>query len=262
MRRFPHLILENCSGGGHIKDFGVMARTHYTVATDTLSNLPNRQTMYDSTWALPPLVLQCYTYDNVYPVRGDKPGTFLWRRAMMGAWQIDPTDTPIWTEEEKAATRRSVEIYRQWIRPMLADVKVHHILPRPDGVQWDGMFYWSAALRRGTLYVWRPDSPDARQTVRLKGLEPDKNYWLWSEDGSIPPGLRSGDDLMRAGVEIQLPAGVFERCDLRAGRVVGKTGRPGTPGEFGLQNARPKRGCFPLPRSSLGNPPPVRSVTW
>ena len=43
---FPHLLLENCSGGGHIKDFGVVARTHYTVSTDTLSNLPNRQTIY------------------------------------------------------------------------------------------------------------------------------------------------------------------------------------------------------------------------
>ena len=102
VQAFPHLILENCSGGGHIKDFGVVRRTHYTVATDTLSNLPNRQAIYDSTFALPPLVLQCYTYDNVYPVRGDDPGTFLWRSAMMGAWQIDPTDTPKWTDEETA----------------------------------------------------------------------------------------------------------------------------------------------------------------
>ncbi|OHB78625.1 MAG: hypothetical protein A2V98_06650, partial [Planctomycetes bacterium RBG_16_64_12] len=92
----PAIILENCSGGGHIKDFGVIQRTHYTVTTDTLSNLPNRQSLYDSTFALPPLILQAYTYDNYYPVQGDHPGTFLWRSAMMGAWQIDPTDTPQW----------------------------------------------------------------------------------------------------------------------------------------------------------------------
>ncbi len=98
---------------------------------------------------------------------------------MMGAWQIDPTDTPKWTDHEKDSVRRSVDIYRQWIRPMLADVKVHHVLPRPDGVHWDGMFYWSATGRRGTLYVWRPESPEARQTVRLKGLQPDVKYWLW-----------------------------------------------------------------------------------
>lgn len=155
---FPKLILENCSGGGHIKDFGVMRRTHYTVTTDTLSNLPNRQGMYDSTFALPPVVLQCYTYDNQYPVKGDDPDTFLWRSAMMGAWQIDPTDTPRWTEAQRCSAQRSVKIYKEWIRPMLQDVKVQHILPRPDGIHWDGLFYWSPPLRRGTLYIFRPEA--------------------------------------------------------------------------------------------------------
>ena len=101
LRAFPDLLLENCSGGGHIKDFGVVQRTHYTVTTDTLSNLPDRQSIYDSTFALPPLLLQAYTYDNQYAVPGDNPGTFLWRSAMMGAWQIDPTDTAKWTEAER-----------------------------------------------------------------------------------------------------------------------------------------------------------------
>ena len=51
LRAFPNLILENCSGGGRIKDYGAMRRTHYIVATDTLSALPNRQSIYDSTFA-------------------------------------------------------------------------------------------------------------------------------------------------------------------------------------------------------------------
>lgn len=241
---FPHLILENCSGGGHIKDFGVVRQTHYTVATDTLSNLPNRQAIYDSTWALPPLVLQCYTYDNAYPVRGDNPGTFLWRSAMMGAWQIDPTDTPKWTEEEKASARRSVEIYRQWIRPTLADVKVHHILPRPDGVRWDGMFYWSSPLKRGTLYIWRPDSPDAQQTVRLKGLDADKKYWLWCEDGSIAPGVRGGADLMQSGIEIDLPQAYSSDLIFVQDEALGKPTGLDLPGEFRLREAAVQGGMF------------------
>ncbi len=241
---FPDLILENCSGGGHIKDFGVMAYTHYIVATDTLSNLPNRQAMYDSTRVLPPVVLQCYTYDNVYPVRGDSPGTFLWRSAMMGAWQIDPTDTPLWTDEEKAATRRSVEIYREWIRPLLADVKVHHILPRPDGVHWDGLFYWSAPAQRGTLYVWRPDSPEPKQTIRLKGLEADRHYWVWSEEASVAPGLWRGQQLMDAGIEVELPqaysSDVLFLQDEARGEPVGLT----VPGSFGVLDAALHSGVF------------------
>jgi len=44
---------------------------------------------------------------------------------------------------------------------MLWDVKVHHVLPRPDGVRWDGLFYGSPPLRRGTLRICRPESTGA-----------------------------------------------------------------------------------------------------
>ena len=202
---YPRVILENCSGGGHIKDYGIMRRTHYVVTTDTLSNLPDRQSIYDSTFALPPLILQAYTYEREYKVPGDDPGSFLWRSAMMGAWQIDPTNTRIWTDGDRECARRNVQIYKEWIRPMLKDVKVHHILPRPDGKHWDGMFYWSPSLKRGTVYIFRPDSPDATQTVPLKGLDAATTYWVWSEDGAISAATRTGAELMGAGLALNLP---------------------------------------------------------
>jgi alpha-galactosidase len=202
---FPNIILENCSGGGHIKDFGIVQRTHYTVTTDTLSNLADRQSIYDSTFALPPLVLQAYTYERYYNVPGDDPGPFLWRSAMMGAWQIDPTNTLKWSDEERESARRAAHIYKTWIRPMLADVKVHHILPRPDGTHWDGMFYWSPRLKRGTLYIFRPHAKDDRLTVKLKGLEAQRKYRVWCEDGSVAPGVRRGAQMMREGLEVALP---------------------------------------------------------
>ena len=241
---FPNLILENCSGGGHIKDFGVLRRTHYTVTTDTLSNLPNRQGMYDSTFALPPLVLQCYTYDNYYPVKGDEPGTFLWRSAMMGAWQIDPTDTPKWTEAQRQLARRSVQIYKEWIRPMLRDVKVHHIFPRPDGIHWDGLFYWSPPLRRGTLYVCRPESPDQRQNVKLKGLQHDGKYWLWCEDGSIEPGVRRGEELMDQGLAVCLPQPYTSELIFFQDEALGKPRGLEAPGEFRLTSPEIKASPF------------------
>lgn len=236
-RAFPHLLLENCSGGGHIKDFGVIQRTHYTVTTDTLSNLPNRQSLYDSTFALPPLVLQAYTYDNVYPVRGDNPGPFLWRSAMMGAWQIDPTDTADWTDEEKQSAQRAVEIYKEWIRPILQDVQVHHILPRPDGLHWDGMFYWSPSLQRGTLYIFRPDAPEGRQIVKLKGLDPNRDYWAWSEDGSISPGVRSGAELMAEGLSLRLPRPYTSDLIYLQAASLGKPQGLARPGPFRLKDA-------------------------
>jgi len=244
LKKFPRLVLENCSGGGHIKDFGVIQRTHYTVTTDTLSNLPNRQSLYDSTFAFPPVLLQAYTYDNYYPVQGDSPGSFLWRSAMMGAWQIDPTDTPTWTEEEHAATRRCVTVYKQWIRDMLPGVKVHHILPRPDGVEWDGLFYWNHAMAKGTLYVFRPDALDAERTVRLRGLDPALEYALWCEDGSIPPGVHLGRALMDEGLRIRLPSRFTS--DLIFIQEAARHGVPtlAAPGEFSLNAAETDSSLF------------------
>lgn len=88
---------------------------------------------------------------------------------------------------------------------MLRDVEVHHILPRPDGLHWDGMFYWSSPLRRGTLYIFRPNNDQESQLVHLKGLEARKSYRVPSEDGSAPREVRSGADLMKAGLKIHLP---------------------------------------------------------
>ncbi|HPO13760.1 MAG TPA: NPCBM/NEW2 domain-containing protein [Candidatus Hydrogenedentes bacterium] len=204
-KAYPRVILENCSGGGHIKDFGIIQRTHYTVTTDTLSNLPDRQSIYDSTFAMPPMILQAYTYERNYKVPGDDPGNFLWRSAMMSAWQIDPTNTQIWTDDERESAKRSAYLYKTWVRPMLADVKVHHILPRPDGKHWDGMFYWSPSLKRGTVYIFRPDAKENQQTVKLKGLSLLKKYWVWCEDGSIKHGVFSGEQLMHKGLQITLP---------------------------------------------------------
>jgi len=202
----PKLVLENCSGASHIKDFGALQRCAYTTTTDTLSNLPDRAGIYDSTFVLPPASLMTYTYERGYGLPGDDPGTYLFRSAMMTAWQVDPTNSKIWTDDERAAAIECVRTYKQWLRPILKDCEVHHVLPRPDGKRWDGMFLWSPNLKKGTLFVFRPDSEVGHQTVHLAGLMPDKQYLVWSEDGSISTGERSGEELMSRGLDIPLPA--------------------------------------------------------
>lgn len=204
-KRYPHLVLEGCSGGGHIKDFGYIKRVHYIVTTDTLSSLPDRQSIYDSTFAFPPAVLMAYTYENHYNKQSDQPRPFFWRCAMMGAWQIDPTHTANWSSEDIAGAQRATETYKSWIRPILKDVEVHHILPRPDDFHWDGMFFWSPSLKRGTVYIFRPNSDRAVQRVRLKGLATGGRYRVRSEDHSIPEATQSGSELMSAGLSIKLP---------------------------------------------------------
>ena len=82
---------------------------------------------------------------------------------------------------------------------------MHHILPRPDGWHWDGMFYWSAPLRRGTLYIFRPNSGQGAQTIVLKGLSPAARYRVTAEDRSTAEATYSGEALMSTGLLIRLP---------------------------------------------------------
>ena len=205
MQKFPDLILEGCSGSGHIKDFGDIRRVHMIAINDTLSSLPNRQAIYDNTFAFPPAVLMDYTYENFYDTVSDAPEPYLWRSSMMNQWQIDPTNSASWTEEQRAKVRRATEIYKSWIRPMLQDVEVHHILPRPDGYHWDGMFYWSPSLNHGMLYIFRPNNDTPAQSVLLKGLEPGANYKVRTEDHSTKEATYSGQELMSSGLMIRLP---------------------------------------------------------
>jgi alpha-galactosidase len=205
MQKYPYLIMEGCSGSGHLKDFGDIQHVHMIAMNDTLSSLPNRQGTYDSTFALPPAALMNYTYENFYDRVSDAPAPYFWRSSMMNQWQIAPTHTATWTQKQKDEVKRATEIYKSWIRPILLDVKVHHTLPRPDGFHWDGMFYWSPSLKRGTLYIFRPDSDQETMLVPLKGLMPDAKYKLRTEDHSTPEGTYSGAQLMNPGVTIALP---------------------------------------------------------
>jgi len=205
MQKFPYLIMEGCSGSGHMKDFGDIQRVHMIAMNDTLSSLPNRQGTYDSTFALPPAALMNYTYENFYDTVSDAPAPYFWRSSMMNQWQIDPTHSAIWTQKQRDEVKRATEIYKSWIRPILLDVQVHHILPRPDGFHWDGMFYWSPSLKRGTLYIFRPNSDQKTMLVPLSGLMPDAKYKLRTEDHSTHDATYSGEQLMNTGLTIALP---------------------------------------------------------
>jgi hypothetical protein len=74
------------------------------------------------------------------------------------------------------------------------------------------MFYWSPRLKRGTLYIFRPGAPDDSCAVRLKGLDPERTYRVWSEDGSVLYGHRKGAELMTEGVVVRLIS--HYTCDL------------------------------------------------
>jgi alpha-galactosidase len=205
IEKFPNLILEGCSGGGTIKDFGDIEHVHYIVGTDTLSAMADRQSIYDTSYMFPPSSILLYTYERIYSDVSDAPTPYLWRSGMMGAWDLALTMSKNLTDGQKQEIRRSADIYKNWIRPVLQDAHVHRILPRADGLHWDGMFYWNAAIKKGTAYIFRPNSEKGHQVIFLAGLDPKKTYKVRGEDASVRAASVSGDALMNQGMEVRLP---------------------------------------------------------
>jgi hypothetical protein len=67
------------------------------------------------------------------------------------------------------------------------------------------MFYWSPSLKRGTLYIFRPNSDTGTQRIPLKALSPITKYNVRTEDHSTTESTYTGAELMNNGLLIHLP---------------------------------------------------------
>jgi hypothetical protein len=200
---------ENCSGGGRIKDFGVMKRAIKIQDQDRYYPIDSRRAFWDSSYALHPV--QIATISGSWSDWQATGSVYEFRSASLGApyWHPDAPNGgnggPHWSDAQKLQIKQAVNTYKTKIRPLVRTANLYHILPRPDDKIWDGMEYFNPASKKGATYIFRPDNPDSRQVVKLKGLDAKANYWLWSEDGSIAAHQASGEDLMRTGLAITLP---------------------------------------------------------
>jgi hypothetical protein len=206
--KIPNFSYENCSGGGRIKDFGILRRCIKIQNQDRYYPLDARQSFYDSSHALHPMQIAalCGSWAD-WQATGS---VYEFRSASMGAayWHPDAPNSgnggPVWSTSQKALIKRAVNTYKSWLRPLIRTANLYHIFPRPDDKVWDGIEYYDPLSGKGAVYVFRPNSPVETQAVRFKGLEPNASYWLWSEDGSVSLAQHTGGDLMREGLPVRL----------------------------------------------------------
>ena len=200
---------ENCSGGGRIKDYGILKRCMKIQNQDRYYPLDARQSFYDSSFALHPMQIAalCGSWAE-WQASGS---VFEFRSCSMGAayWHPDAPNGrnggPVWTPAQKARITEAVNLYKARLRPLIRTANLYHVFPRPTGKIWDGIEYFDPVSRQGAVYVFRPDSPEATQIVRLKGLAPQARYWLWCADGSFAPMQMEGRALMETGLTLGLP---------------------------------------------------------
>jgi hypothetical protein len=199
--RHPDLLLELCNDGGRMVDFGSAAHGDYFSITDTYDPLSNRRAFYDASHVLPPAMLESYVAK--FPAPRIENFRYALRSGMLG-WFSLMLDASQWTAEQRREARREFALYKTALRPLIREADLYHVAPRPDGVHWDGIEYYSAKLRRGVLYAFRGAKDQATHRFQLLGLTRSRRYRVHFQDHASTE-VQTGEALMKAGVDVALP---------------------------------------------------------
>jgi hypothetical protein len=116
---------------------------------------------------------------------------------MLGAILTWAADNPVYREH--------IALYKTRQRPILRGANVYHILPMPDGKNWDGLQFHNPDLDRGSVFVFKPsDAVPESQYIKLRGLLRDKVYRVQFQDAKERSGTMTGAQLMDEGLTITL----------------------------------------------------------
>jgi hypothetical protein len=208
----PDFKYENCSGGSHLLDFGIMSRSVKIQITDYVTPLDNQIAFYDLVYFLPPVQLmgtlmgEIWTRPSgVWTLSSFSPGDkkYWFRSAFMGAgcFGMNPIG---WSPADKDMIAGAVTTYKNKIRPLLKTANVYHVFPRPDDVVWTGIEYYDPTGKTGVVYIFKPNSSVSSQYIKLKGLNASKSYTLSFEDGTNNTVIKGGSELMKTGINVSL----------------------------------------------------------
>jgi alpha-galactosidase len=198
----PGLLFEICNDGGRMVDFGSAAHGDYFSITDAYDPLSNRRAFYDTSFVLPPAMLE--TYVEKWPTPSIESFRYMLRSGMTG-WLSIMQNTTAWTASQHQAAQREFALYKSRLRPLIRAASLFHVAQRPDGVRWDAIEYFDRQKGKGVVYAFRGSAPDdPSHSFRLRGLRASSTYKLEFADGSSPAGSATGRQLMSTGLRVTL----------------------------------------------------------
>lgn len=189
----PGFRWENCMDGGSLKSFDDCERMAFMTTTDTPRALDFKKALYPNSYMINPLQLKSDCYCG---------NTFELRCAMMGAIL---TGIPKEMGCDEGDMKKSFFLYNAKQAPILRGADVYHILPMPDGKNWDGLEYFNPSIKKGSVFLFKPtDMGGGSQAIKLKGLDRNATYTLTFQDRPEQNARKTGADLMDNGLPVTL----------------------------------------------------------
>ncbi len=202
---------ESCSSGGSMKDFFTMTKASILNCDDSADFMSLHMTFYDASYCFHPAQLQLPCNAGTYTPGDDVHyagiGDYLYgfRTTLTGGVMLsrwdgtapeDITYWPYWI----------AEVYNKKMKPLIRYADLYHILPRPDGIHWDGLEYIDADSEneiKGLVMLWKPTNEEGpEKTIKLRGLEAETVYQLTFEDRPEQNCQKTGADLMENGLTV------------------------------------------------------------
>jgi len=208
-RRFPHLIIENCAGGGVRTDFAMLANTHITWLHD--ASTPSRRVRFHlagANYLFPPELCNTWIVDAAEEPLTD-PATLradldaIARSRMFGAFGVSAR-LPEWTDAAFAAVREAIVQYKE-LRPLLKRGRFYHLLPQAELFctdlalhgQWEAYAVVDKDASGGAVWIFRAANGEPARRLHLRGLDAERSYALTDTDtGQLvqTTGLRLMDE--------------------------------------------------------------------
>ncbi|NLG27967.1 MAG: hypothetical protein GX557_08655, partial [Chloroflexi bacterium] len=206
-RRFPHVILENCAGGGGRTDLGLVRYFSHTWVTDW-QIAPRSFTITNGmTMALPPETVDRLVGGQNGHTTADLDAQL--RQLVFVSFNLSflsPLDTamnPLLLER----VNHMVDLYKRIVRPMRPHSRMYHHTPAFDGPEpqgWGVLELASEDHTQALAAVFQLASPCGDEyLLRLRGLDVGKRYRV-TFDNSGQTCEVDGWVLMKQGLTVRL----------------------------------------------------------
>ena len=205
-KRFPNVIFENCAGGGGRTDLGMMKSFNHTWVSDWQKMPRSIAITNGMTMALPPervdrlfAGMGCHTVGSFYAhMRNVMLGHISLNVVAPEGAELNPVQIDF--------IKHSTDIYKNFIRPILADCRTYHHTPDLTGCDYSVLEISAQDSTSGAITViGLCNRKSGAITVVPKGIDLSCKYHI-TLDNTVEGYDTTGAQLIKDGISVNINA--------------------------------------------------------